>query len=136
MQVQGTFTFNPPVHMRSRYCFFFYYNLFIYLFIFGCAGSLLLCGLFSSCGEWGLLSGCGAWASHCGGFSCCGAPAPGAWASVVAAHGLSSCGSPALEHRLNSCAWPSCSEASRIFPDQGSNPCLLCWQANFLPVSP
>ena len=28
-------------------------------FIFGCAGSLLLCGLFSSCGEWGLLSGCG-----------------------------------------------------------------------------
>ena len=26
-----------------------------YLFIFGCAGSLLLCGLFSSCAEWGLL---------------------------------------------------------------------------------
>ena len=26
----------------------------------------------------------------------------GAWASVVAAHGLSSCGSQALEHRLSS----------------------------------
>ena len=25
-----------------------------YLFIFGCAGSSLLPGLFSSCGEWGL----------------------------------------------------------------------------------
>ena len=45
-------------------CFFFF-NLFIY----GCAGSLLLCRFFSSCGKWGLLSGCRAWASHCGGFS-------------------------------------------------------------------
>ena len=35
----------------------------IYLFIFGCAGSLLLCGLFSSCWEWGLLSSYGAVAS-------------------------------------------------------------------------
>ena len=46
---------------------------------------------------------CGAWASHCGGFSCCGAPALGTRASVVAAHGLSSCGSQALECRLSSC---------------------------------
>ena len=28
---------------------------------------------FSSCSEQGLLSSCGARASHCGGFSCCGA---------------------------------------------------------------
>ena len=28
------------------------------LFIFGCAGSLLLCGFFSSCAEHRLLSGC------------------------------------------------------------------------------
>ena len=28
-----------------------------YLFIFGCAGSSLLCWLFSSCSEWGLLPG-------------------------------------------------------------------------------
>ena len=27
-------------------------------------GSLLLCGLFSSCGEWGLLSSCGVKVSH------------------------------------------------------------------------
>ena len=46
---------------------------------------------------------CGAWASHCGGFSCCGAQALGARASVVVVRGLSSCGSQALEHRLSSC---------------------------------
>ena len=33
----------------------------------------------------------------------CGARALGAWASVVVACGLSSCGSRALEHRLSSC---------------------------------
>ena len=43
-------------------------NIYIYLLTFGCAGSSLLCGLFSSCGDWGLLSSCSAWASHCSGF--------------------------------------------------------------------
>ena len=44
---------------------------------------------------------CGAWASHCvrashcGGFFCCRAWALGAWASVVVARGLSSCGARA-----------------------------------------
>ena len=31
----------------------------LYLFIFGCVGSLLLCRLFSSRGEWKLLFSCG-----------------------------------------------------------------------------
>ena len=35
-------------------------------------------GLFPSCGWPGLLSSCGVRASHCGGFSCCGAQALGA----------------------------------------------------------
>ena len=43
----------------------------------------MLCGLFSSCGEWGLLSSCDGWVSCCGGFSCFSS-----WA---------------LEHKLNSC---------------------------------
>ena len=30
---------------------------------------------------------CSACASHCGGFSCCGAQAPGSWASVIVAQG-------------------------------------------------
>ena len=46
---------------------------------------------------------CGVQASHCGGFSCRGAWALGTWASVVVAHGFSSCGSRALECRLSSC---------------------------------
>ena len=43
-------------------------------------GTLGLCccaGAFSSCSKWGLLSSCNAKASHCGGFSCCGAQALG-----------------------------------------------------------
>ena len=75
------------------------YNAFlkIILFIFGCAGSSLLPGLFSSCCEWGLLSSCGARASQGCGFSCCRARLQGMWASAVAAHGLSSRGSWAQE---------------------------------------
>ena len=37
--------------------------------LIGCAGSSLLCQLFSNCGERRLLSSCGAWAPHCSGFS-------------------------------------------------------------------
>ena len=58
---------------------------------------------FSSYSEQGATLHCGALASHCGGFSCCGARALGTWASVVVACGLSSCGSRALGRRLSSC---------------------------------
>ena len=51
--------------------------------VFGRVGSLLLRGLFSSCGELVLLSSCGVQASHCIGFSCCGAWVLGAQTSVV-----------------------------------------------------
>ena len=61
---------------------------FYFFLIFGCAGSSLLCGLFSSCSEWGLLSRSCAWASHCGGFSCCGAQALGQEGFAVVASGL------------------------------------------------
>ena len=71
-----------------------------YLFIFGSA--LLLLGLFSSGDEWGLLFGCGVQVSHCAGFYC-GAQVQSPQASVVVAHGLSSFGSWALEHRLSTC---------------------------------
>ena len=58
--------------------------------------------VFSSYREQGLLFISGARASHCGGLSCCGARAVGAWASVAVARGLSSCGSQALERRVSS----------------------------------
>ena len=44
-----------------------------------------------------------------------------AGASPVAEHGLGT-GSVAMVHRL------SCSKACGVFPDQGSNQCLLHWQ--------
>ena len=82
--------------MVCKLCFF------VFLF-FGCVGSLLLSTGFLQLWRAGATIRCGAQASHCGGFSCCGARALGAWASVVVAHGLSSCGSRALERRLSSC---------------------------------
>ena len=48
--------------------------------------------------------------------------------------GFSSCGSRAPEHRLRGSVVVvhglSCSATCGIFPDQGSNPCLLHWQAD------
>ena len=65
-------------------------------FIFGCAGSLLLRRPFSSCSKQGPLSSCNAllmwWLLLL-------------WSiSSPRTHGLSSCGSQALERRLNSCS--------------------------------
>ena len=96
---------------------------------------LRCCTGFSLAAASGGCSSCGAQASHCSGFSFCGAQVLGTWASVVAAHVLSSCGF-LLEHRLSSCgSWLSCSAAYEIFPDQGSNPCPLNWQADSYPLS-
>ena len=41
----------PENQAEGFFCFF----CFFYLFIFGCAGSSLLCGVFCSCSEWELL---------------------------------------------------------------------------------
>ena len=73
----------PTEIRRENNEYWFLKNNFIYSFMFGCAGSSLLCWLFSSCGDRGLLSFFGVQASHCGGFSCCRAQARGTWASVV-----------------------------------------------------
>ena len=65
-----------------------------YLFVFGCPGSLLLQGGFSSsCNKRSLLSSHNAQASHCDGFSRCRARALEVRASVVGVHGLSCRGS-------------------------------------------
>ena len=114
-----------------------------YLFCLGCGGSLLLRGLFSRCDEQGLFShcderglfsSCDVQASHCRGFSRCGAQAPGLRylqrvGSVVVAPGLQSTGSVTVAHRLGCCA------ACGISPDQVSNPGVLHWQADSLPLS-
>ena len=84
--------------------FFFFFNIYFWLcWVFVAARRLSLVAV---SGGYSLL-----WASYCGGSSCCRAQALGVRAVVVA---------PGL----------SCSAACGIFPDQGSNPCPLHWQAD------
>ena len=120
-------------------------NSFLKLFIFGCVVSSLLHTGFLQLGRVRAILRRGVRASHCNGFSCCGARALGMRASVVVAHGLQwlwhmgsvvvdrglqSTGSVVVAHGL------TCSAACGIFPDQGSNPCPLHWQADSLTTAP
>ena len=102
-------------HIGILLSLFFFFN-FIYLFIFGCVGSSFLCEGFLQLRRAGATLHRGARASHYRGLSRCGAQAPDSAGSVVVAHG------------------PSCSTACGIFPDQGSNPCPLHWQADSQPL--
>ena len=109
----------------------FFYNFMYHVFILGCAGSLLLHWLFLWLWEAGATL-----QLRCLGFSLrwllllqsMGSRVHGLQqlrhvASVVAAPRLYSTGSVVVAHR------PSCS-ATYPFPDQGSNPGLLHWQAD------
>ena len=81
-----------PTVLRESHLLFLKY-LFIYLFIYGCVGSSLLCAgcsLVATCRGY---SSCIAWASHCGGFSCCRA-----WVLGSRAQQLCHMGSVALRH--------------------------------------
>ena len=83
---------NPPLRLVEsiliiNLCLSFFFK-FIYLIY------LFLTELGLHCCTWAF-SSCGERASHCGGFSCCGARALGMRASVVVARGLGSCGSRA-----------------------------------------
>ena len=91
---------------------------------------LLMTVLALHCSTWAL-SSCDERASHCSGFSCCKAPALGhmGFSSNTRAQQLWLPGSIAVAHEL------SCFAACGIFPDQGSNPCLLHGQEDSLPLS-
>ena len=104
------------VEIFSQLFFFliFIYYLFI-MFIFGCVGSSFLCEGFLQLRRVGATLHRGARASHYRGLSLRSRGSRRA-GSVVVAHG------------------PSCSVACGIFPDQGSNPCPLHWQADSQPL--
>ena len=100
-------------NISTVYLFFIYINLFIYFW---------LCWVFVSVQELSLVAASGGHSSsRCAGLSLSrplllwstGSRRAG---SVVVAHG------------------PSCSVACGIFPDQGSNPCSLHWQADSRPL--
>ena len=100
----------------------------MYLFILGRAWSSKLHTGFPLVVSRGLLSR-GGECSHCSGFSRCGAQARGAQASVLVSHGLEGLCLVVVVHG------PSCSVACGIFLDKGSDPCLLHWQVDSLPLS-
>ena len=111
-------------HFPITFIFFFFTCLFLAVLGLCCCMDFFL-----SCGKQGLLSTCSALVCHCRGFSCYGA-----WA--LGTVGFSSCGFWALEHRLNIVAHRlTCSMTCGILPYQGSNPCLLHWQVDSLPLS-
>ena len=75
---------------------FIFFSLNLFIFFLAAWAFVAMHGL-SLVAERGVTLRCSARASRCG------AQALGAWASVVVAGELSSCGSQALERRLSSC---------------------------------
>ena len=115
----------------------FFNSIYLFIFVFGCIGSSLLCAGFLQLRRTGATLHCGAWASHCGGFSCCGAWALCAWASVVVARGHSSCGSQALKHRMSSCgAWAQLLCSMWDLPGPGIEPMSPALAGRFLTTAP
>ena len=120
---------------QGQLLFFFLIYLFIYLLLlfFLAALGLHCCARgFSNCGERGLpfIAVCGLLiavdslaAEH--GLQAHGLQQLWHESSAVVARGLQSAGSIVVAHRLI-----SCSSACGIFPDEGSNPCPLHWQAD------
>ena len=95
--------------------FFFKINLFIYLFL-AVLGLRFCARALSSCGKWGPHS-----SSLCAGLSL-------SRPLLLRSTGSRRAGSVAVAHG------PSCSAACGIFPDEGSNPCPLHWQADSQPL--
>ena len=107
------------------FLFFVFINipLFNYLFMYLCIYLFIcLCWVFVSvrglplvAASWGHSS------SRCVGLSL-------SWPLLLRSTGSRRAGSVVVAHR------PSCSTACGIFPDQGSNPCPLYWQADSQPL--
>ena len=119
------------IQANLRISFFFFLNF------FGCVGSLLLRAGFLQLWRAGATLCCSARASYCGGFSCCEAQALGTRASVVVAHGLSSCSSRALEHRVSSCgAQAQLLHSMWDLPGPGFEPVSPALAGGFLTTAP
>ena len=133
--LQGTRTEKKKLEKIEKFNMVYITDIFFYiiLFIFGC-GSSLWCT-----------------ASHCSGFSRCGAQALGTWqVSVGAARrlsscgmqalertGLSSCGSRAIECRLSSCgSWTLLLRSMWDLPGPGLEPMSPALAGGFLTSVP
>ena len=102
-----------------------FFNKFIYLFLF-----FWLCWVFIAVHRLSLVAASGGYSSlQCAGFSL-------RWLLLLRSTGsrragFSSCGSRAS---VVVALWLSCSATCGLFPDQGSNPCPLHWQADSQPL--
>ena len=111
----------PLFLMALSYClisFFFWGGVYLfYLFIY-----LWLCWVFVSVRGLSLVVASGGHSSsRCAGLSL-------SWPLLLRSRGSRRAGSVTVAHG------PSCSAACGIFPDQGSNPCPLHWQADSQPL--
>ena len=98
-------------------CFFFFFLIWL-LWVFIAAGGFLQL-------QWaGLLSLCGAWASLCSGFSLQSMGSKGSRFQYLQLEGSRAQAEELVVHELS---YP---EACGIFPDEGSNPRPLHWQAD------
>ena len=84
------------IFISDKIGYFLKINKFIYLFIFGCVGSSLLCTGFLQLRRVGATLRCGVWASHCGVFFLL-------WSMGSRHMGFSSCGTWAQELWLTGC---------------------------------
>ena len=102
------------IHLKAPailfFCFFFLF------FFFGCVGSSFPCKGFSLA-----VASRGHSSSRRVGLSL-------SWPLLLRSTGSRRTGSVVVAHR------PSCSVTCGIFPDQGSNPCRLHWQADSQPL--
>ena len=113
----------------NKVFFFFFYSLFYYhfsKFILAVIGLCCCAWALSSCGQQGLLC-IAEWASYWGGFLLWSTGSR-TRAPVVASRGLYSVGLVFVAHGV------SCSRASGIFLDHGSNPCFLHLQVDYYPL--
>ena len=102
---------------QNKSFFFFNFVFFIYLFIYVC-----LCWVFVSVRGLSLVAASGGHSSsQCTGLSL-------SWPLLFRSTGSRRAGSVIVAHG------PSRSAACGIFPDQGSNPCPLHWQADSQPL--
>ena len=107
--------------IENRIIFFFFFKLWVYLYIYLFI-YLWLCWVFVSLRGLSLVAASGGHSSsQCAGLSL-------SRPLLLWSTGSRRAGSVVVEHR------PSCSAACGIFPDQGSNPCPLHWQADSQPL--
>ena len=108
---------HDKTNIKLRTVFLFFFNFFIYYFYFW------LCWVFASArGLSPAAASGGHSSSRCAGLSL-------SRPLLLQSRGSRRSGSVVVAHG------PICSAACGIFPDQGSNPCPLHWQADSQPLS-